>query len=158
MLCAPVFISTSSSSTLLGRWSCCGLSIWLSLLDILNTLFCFTTKWTKHENLVWYENGRRRLLARDASIGPLWCQFWRGYHLRYESQNVKLYHLFCSSPLILSLPKATIRRNLKVWPLKLKLSMSTFYCWRFTLLLNTVHLCFANFMFIIWSQKHGMTL
>ena len=38
MLCAPVFIFTSGSSALLGRPRC-GLSIWLSLLAILNTLF-----------------------------------------------------------------------------------------------------------------------
>ena len=38
MLCVPVFIFTSGSSALLGRPHC-GLSIWLSLLAILNTLF-----------------------------------------------------------------------------------------------------------------------
>ena len=38
MLCTPVFIFTSGSSALLGH-SCCGLSIWLSLLAIFNTLF-----------------------------------------------------------------------------------------------------------------------
>ena len=38
MLCAPVFIFASGSSALLGR-PCCGLSIWLSLLAIFNTLF-----------------------------------------------------------------------------------------------------------------------
>ena len=72
MLCAPVFIFTSSSSALLGRPRC-GLSIWLSLLAIFNTLFgvygisFFTRKRTKDENtrkssfFVIYENGRRRL-------------------------------------------------------------------------------------------------
>ena len=38
MLCTPVFIFTSGSSALLGRPRC-GLSIWLSLLAIFNTLF-----------------------------------------------------------------------------------------------------------------------
>ena len=38
MLCTPVFIFTSGSSALLGH-PCCGLSIWLSLLAIFNTLF-----------------------------------------------------------------------------------------------------------------------
>ena len=38
MLCAPVFIFTSGSSALLGCPRC-GLSIWLSLLAIFNTLF-----------------------------------------------------------------------------------------------------------------------
>ena len=74
MLCAPVFIFTSGSSALLGRPRC-GLSIWLSLLVIFNTLFwvywcqiVFTRKRKKHENtrsaiFVWYENVRRRLLG-----------------------------------------------------------------------------------------------
>ena len=52
MLCAPMFIFTSSSSALLG-YPCCGLSIWLSLLAIFNTLFWvydnfFMRKRTKH--------------------------------------------------------------------------------------------------------------
>ena len=38
MLYAPVFIFTSGSSALLGH-PCCGLSIWLSLLAIFNTIF-----------------------------------------------------------------------------------------------------------------------
>ena len=38
MLCTPVFIFTSGSSALLGHPRC-GLSIWLSLLAIFNTLF-----------------------------------------------------------------------------------------------------------------------
>ena len=76
MLCAPVFIFTSGSSALLGRPRC-GLSIWLSLLAIFNTLFWvyanfFTRKRTKHETysksaiFVWYENGRRWLLGAQS--------------------------------------------------------------------------------------------
>ena len=52
MLCVPVFIFTSGSSAL---WACppCGLSIWLSLVALFNTLFSvyakfFMRKWTKH--------------------------------------------------------------------------------------------------------------
>ena len=44
----------------------------------------------------------------------------------------------------------TIQRNLKVWPLKWKLSMSTFWCW-------CLHCCWADFMFgqflcLIWTE------
>ena len=74
MLCAPVFIFTSGSSALLGRPRC-GLSIWLSLLAIFNTLFLSlrrfffhektekTRKYSKADIFEWYENGRRRLLG-----------------------------------------------------------------------------------------------
>ena len=97
MLCMPVFIFTSSSSALLGcPW--CGLSIWLSLLDIFNTFFCVyanlfhkqTDKTQKHSKSVifaWYENGCRWLLdvqtERASSIFlhfPIWkllpLKFW----------------------------------------------------------------------------------
>ena len=55
MLCTPVFIFSSSSSALLGRPRC-GLSIWLSLLAIFNTLFwvsvnLFHEKTDKHESI-----------------------------------------------------------------------------------------------------------
>ena len=72
MLCAPVFLFTSDSSALLGRPRC-GLSIWLSLLAIFNTLFWLyvnfffhektdkTRKYSKSDILVWYENDHRRL-------------------------------------------------------------------------------------------------
>ena len=43
MVCTPVFIFTSGSSALLGRPRC-GLSIWLSLFAIFNTLFWQNTK------------------------------------------------------------------------------------------------------------------
>ena len=76
MLCAPVFIFTSGSSALLGRPRC-GLSIWLSLLAIFNTLFwvyanCFhektdkTRKYSKSAIFVWYENGRRQLVCAQS--------------------------------------------------------------------------------------------
>ena len=74
--CAPVFIFTTGSSTLLGRPRC-GLSIWLSLLAIFNTLFWVyanlfhektdkTRKYSKSAILVWYENSRRRLLGAQS--------------------------------------------------------------------------------------------
>ena len=76
MLCAPVFIFTSGSSALLGRPRC-GLSIWLSLLAIFNTLFWVyvnlfhektdkTWKYSKSAIFVWYENGCRRLLGAQS--------------------------------------------------------------------------------------------
>ena len=77
MLCAPVSIFTSGSSALLGRPRC-GLSIWLSLLAIFNTLFWFfffhektdkTRKYSKSAIFVWYENGRRRLLGAQSING-----------------------------------------------------------------------------------------
>ena len=51
MFCVPVFIFTSGNSALLGRPRC-GLSIWLSLLAIFNTLFWVMPprKRTKQEN------------------------------------------------------------------------------------------------------------
>ena len=57
MLCAPVFIFTSGSSALLGRPRC-GLSIWLLLLAIFNTLFWvytnffLTRKWKKNMKIL----------------------------------------------------------------------------------------------------------
>ena len=77
MLCAPVFIFTSGSSTLLGR-PCCGLSIRLSLLAIFNTLFWVyanyfhkktdkTRKYSKSAIFVLSENGCRRLPVTQAS-------------------------------------------------------------------------------------------
>ena len=77
MLCAPVFIFTSGSSTLLGC-PCCGLSIWLSLLVIFNTLFWVyanyfhkktdkTRKYSKSAIFVLSENGCRQLPVTQAS-------------------------------------------------------------------------------------------
>ena len=68
MLCTPVFIFTSGSSALLGCPRC-GLSIWLSLLAIFNTLFGVyanlfhekmdkTRKYLKSIIFMWYKNGR----------------------------------------------------------------------------------------------------
>ena len=76
MFCTPVFIFTSGSSVLLGRPRC-GLSIWLSLFAIFNTLFLVyvnlfhkkmdkTRKHSKSAIFVWYENGRRRLLDEQS--------------------------------------------------------------------------------------------
>ena len=76
MLCAPVFLFTSDSWALLGRLHC-GLSIWLSLLAIFNTLFWVyvnffhektdkTRKYSKSAIFLWYENGRRRLLGAQS--------------------------------------------------------------------------------------------
>ena len=79
MLCAPVLTFTSSSSALLGCPRC-GLSIWLSLLATLNTLFWVYGKSFFHEKIdkarkysksaifVWYENGRRQLLGTQSII------------------------------------------------------------------------------------------
>ena len=75
MLCARVYF-TSGSSALLGRPGC-GLSIWLSLLAIFNTLFWVyanlfhektdkTREYSKSVIFVWYENGRRRLLGAQS--------------------------------------------------------------------------------------------
>ena len=85
MLCAPVFIFTSGNSALLGRPRC-GLSIWLALLVIFNTLFWVyanlfhektdkTREYSKSAIFVWYENGRRRLLGAQSinSFGPAPC-------------------------------------------------------------------------------------
>ena len=77
MLCTPVFIFTSGSPALLGR-PCCGLSIWLSLLVIFNTLLRVyanlfhektdkTLKYSKSAIFVWYKNGRRRLLGAQST-------------------------------------------------------------------------------------------
>ena len=74
MLCA--FLFTSGSSALLGRPRC-GLSMWLSLLAIFNTLFWVyanlfhektdkTRKYSKSAIFVWYENGRRWLLGAQS--------------------------------------------------------------------------------------------
>ena len=49
MLCTHVFIFTSGSSALLGC-PCCGLSIWLSLLAIFNTLFWVLCQFFSWEN------------------------------------------------------------------------------------------------------------
>ena len=66
-----VFIFTSGSSAILGR-SCCGLSIWLSLLAIFNTLIISLYQFVSRENgqntkiLVIFRmmrNGHRRLLG-----------------------------------------------------------------------------------------------
>ena len=76
VLCAPVFIFTSSSSALLGCPGC-GLSVWLSLLAIFNTLFWvyvnfFKRKRTKHKNTrslpfsCHTKIGRRRLLGAQS--------------------------------------------------------------------------------------------
>ena len=73
MLCAPVFVFKSGSSALSGRPRC-GLSIWVSLLSISNTLFWVyvnlfhekTDKTRKYVIFVWYENGRRRLLSAQS--------------------------------------------------------------------------------------------
>ena len=76
MPCVPVFIFTSGSSALLGRPRS-GLSIWLSLLAIFNTLFWVyanlfhektdkTRKYSKSAIFVWYQNGRRRLLGAQS--------------------------------------------------------------------------------------------
>ena len=107
MLCTPVFIFTSGSSALLGRPSC-GLSIWLSLLAIFNTLFWVyaifihekmdkTRKYSKS-----YENGRRRLLgaqsinterasltfATDYFYGNSWARLhWRHCVRRHSHQR-----------------------------------------------------------------------
>ena len=55
MLYVPVFIFTSGSSVLLG-YPCCGLSIWLSLLGIFNTLFWVYDNfisWANGQNMKW---------------------------------------------------------------------------------------------------------
>ena len=78
MLCAPVFSLTSGSSALLGRPHC-GLSIWLSLLAIFNTLFGVyanlfhekkdkTREYSKSAIFVWYQNSRRLLGAHSINI------------------------------------------------------------------------------------------
>ena len=104
MLCAPVFIFTSSSSALLGR-PLCAISIWLSLLAIFNALFwvyasCFqektdkTRKYSKSAILLWYENGRRRFLGAQ-SINTERASL-RSFHFHFVSlaQNFKiLFHL-----------------------------------------------------------------
>ena len=76
MLCAPVFIFTSGSSALLGHPRY-GLSIWLSLLAIFNTLLWVyanlfheetdkARKYSKSAIFIWNENGRRRLLGAQS--------------------------------------------------------------------------------------------
>ena len=76
MLCPPVFISTSGCSALLGRPRC-GLSIWLLLIAIFNTLFWVcanffhdktgkTRKYSKSAIFLWYENGCRQLLGAQS--------------------------------------------------------------------------------------------
>ena len=76
MLCAPVFKFTSGSSALLGHPRC-GLSIWLLLLAIFNTLFWVyanlfnektdkTRKYAKSAIFVWYENGCWGLLGAQS--------------------------------------------------------------------------------------------
>ena len=73
---ACVYIFTSGSSALLGRPRC-GLSIWLSLVAIFNTLFWVYAnfvhwKRSKCDNtrsltiFVWYENGRRQLVGAQS--------------------------------------------------------------------------------------------
>ena len=73
MLCTPVFIFTSGSSALLGH-PCCGLSIWLSLPAIFNTLFWVyanffhkktdkTRQYSKSAIFIWHQNGHGRLLG-----------------------------------------------------------------------------------------------
>ena len=73
-LCTPVFIFTIGSSALLGC-PCCGLSIWLLLLAIFNTLFWVyapqnfhekTRKYSKSAIFIWYENGRWWLLGAQS--------------------------------------------------------------------------------------------
>ena len=76
MLCTPVSIFTSGSSALLGRPRC-GLSIWLSLLAIFNTLFWVYAnffhkktdkrrKYSKSAIFASYENDCRRLLGAQS--------------------------------------------------------------------------------------------
>ena len=93
MLYAPVFIFTSGSSAPLGRPRC-GLSIWLSLLAIFNTLFWLyanlfhektdkTRKYWKSAIFLWYKDGRRRLLGaqsintESASLKSSNDEFWK---------------------------------------------------------------------------------
>ena len=69
------FLYLHPAAQLLGR-PCCGLSIWLSLLDIFNILFYASffffffffsdMKTDKSAIFVWYENGRRRLLGAQS--------------------------------------------------------------------------------------------
>ena len=78
MLCTTVFIFTSGSSALLGRPHICGLSIWLSLLAIFNTLFWVyinfffhekkdkTRKYSKAAIFIRCENGCQRLLGAQS--------------------------------------------------------------------------------------------
>ena len=68
MLCVPVFIFLSSSSVLLGGCPRCGLSIWLSLLAIFNTLFCVYANFF-HENA---EITRKRLQVGHFRTIPKW--------------------------------------------------------------------------------------
>ena len=67
VLCAPVFIFTSGSWALLGR-PCCGLSIWLLLLAIFNTLFWVYAKKVSREN---EQNGRRWFGAQSINAESL---------------------------------------------------------------------------------------
>ena len=82
MLCAPEFIFTSGSSALIGRPRC-GLSIWLSLLAIFNTLFWvyvnfFTRKRTKHKNT------RRPPFSYDTKWPPMFTR--RAKHYSWVSR------------------------------------------------------------------------
>ena len=76
MLRGPMFIFISGSSALLGHPRC-GLSIWLLLLAIFNTLFWVyanvfhekmdkTWKYLKSAIFVWYENGHRQSLGAQS--------------------------------------------------------------------------------------------
>ena len=97
MLCAPVFIFTSGTSSLLGHPRC-GVSIWLSLLAIFDKLFWVyadlfhektnkTREYSKSAIFIWYENGCRRLLgaqsinskrasSRVSKTEKTACQYW----------------------------------------------------------------------------------
>ena len=125
MLCAPVFIFTSGSSALLG-WPCCGLSIWLSLLAIFNTLSWVYVN-LSHEKtssnsaiFVWYENGRRRILGAQSinTESARTCSRLAIKHtvLFYISLNLKQLWTFAqgyflrgpSHPQFTALPKALV--------------------------------------------------
>ena len=114
MLCAPVFTFTSGSSAFLGHPRC-GLSIWLLLLAIFNTLFCiyaqnnFTRKRTKHENtqvrhfcMIWKwlpTNllGVQSINTERASLGIMWVlhtcmyDFYRFFGVKTVGQCVASY-------------------------------------------------------------------
>ena len=86
MLCVPVFIFTSGSSAL---WACppCGLSIWLSLVALFNTLFSvyakfFMRKWTKHKKTWSLPFSHDRKMATDTKH-KYWGIFFN-VHLQFN--------------------------------------------------------------------------
>ena len=98
----PVFILTSSSSALLGR-PCCGLSIWLLLLAIFNTLFWVyanlfhgktdkTWKYWKFASFVWYKNGCRRFLGVQSinSDCRIPAYYYKKITVSYNNNNNKI--------------------------------------------------------------------